>query len=381
MFKNAIVYRIAPLPADLAQGEPDIEALLARAAFVSCGATQPVSIGWVPPRGLDHGPLVEVVAGQYLFRLMLEQKVLPGDAVKRAVAEACKEIERSTGRKPGKKQTKEIKEEVVLTLLPTALTRRSTTNLWLDLERSTLTVDASSESRADDAITLLVRSLQGLSVSHQATELSPSVAMANWLTTGEPPEQFTVDRECELKSRDEMKSVVRYGRHSLDTNEVRAHVNAGKLPTRLAMTWRGRVSFVLADSGALRKVSFLDGVFEGKSTEADAWDADAAIYTGELRALVADLTEAMGGLVDPAGDMPTPPQVKPDTFIGDGSADPLLAQARALVVEHKRPSISLVQRYLRIGYNRAARLLEALEADGVVSAMHSNGQRDLLATV
>ena len=49
-----------------------------------------------------------------------------------------------------------------------------------------------------------------------------------------------------------------------------------------------------------------------------------------------------------------------------------------MVVKTRRPSISLVQRHLRIGYNRAARLLEDMEKAGLVSALTSSGQRDIL---
>jgi S-DNA-T family DNA segregation ATPase FtsK/SpoIIIE len=64
---------------------------------------------------------------------------------------------------------------------------------------------------------------------------------------------------------------------------------------------------------------------------------------------------------------------------GAGESDPLYDQAVAVVTETRRASISLVQRRLRIGYNRAANLLEAMEAAGVVSAMQGNGTREVLA--
>ncbi|MGV7210329.1 DNA translocase FtsK [Oxalobacteraceae bacterium A2-2] len=63
---------------------------------------------------------------------------------------------------------------------------------------------------------------------------------------------------------------------------------------------------------------------------------------------------------------------------GGGEADPMYDQAVQVVLKHRRASISLVQRHLRIGYNRAARLLEQMENSGVVSAMQSNGNRDIL---
>jgi S-DNA-T family DNA segregation ATPase FtsK/SpoIIIE len=59
-------------------------------------------------------------------------------------------------------------------------------------------------------------------------------------------------------------------------------------------------------------------------------------------------------------------------------ADPMYDQAVAIVLQHRRASISLVQRHLRIGYNRAARLLEQMEKSGLVSSMATNGNRDII---
>ncbi|WP_313378026.1 DNA translocase FtsK [Achromobacter insolitus] len=63
---------------------------------------------------------------------------------------------------------------------------------------------------------------------------------------------------------------------------------------------------------------------------------------------------------------------------GDGDAiDPLYTDAVMVVRKHRRASISLIQRHLRIGYNRAARLLESMELAGLVTATQSNGSREL----
>jgi len=63
---------------------------------------------------------------------------------------------------------------------------------------------------------------------------------------------------------------------------------------------------------------------------------------------------------------------------GGGEKDPLYDQAVEIVLRTRRPSISLVQRHLRIGYNRAARLIEDMERAGLVSSMQSNGNREVL---
>ena len=62
---------------------------------------------------------------------------------------------------------------------------------------------------------------------------------------------------------------------------------------------------------------------------------------------------------------------------GEGS-DPLYDQAVEIVLKSRRASISLVQRHLRIGYNRAARLVEQMESAGLVSSMSSSGNREVL---
>jgi len=100
-----------------------------------------------------------------------------------------------------------------------------------------------------------------------------------------------------LKSADELKSVVKFTRHPIDPEQMLLHIGQGKLPTKLALDWDGRVSCVLTESTVLTKVAFLDGVFEDNASAEDegGFDADVAIATGELSALINDLTEALGG--------------------------------------------------------------------------------------
>ena len=294
MFANLITYRIAPeWSATLEQ----VEQALAKTPFVECGATQEKSAGWIPPRGLAHGALVESVNGQWMLRFMVEAKVLPGNALNRKVKEKAERIEQETGRKPGKKESKELKEEARLDLLPMALTNQAAMWVWIDRASRTLALDSSSQGRADEVVSLLVEALPGLSVSLIGTQTSPQAAMAHWLSEQEPPAGFSIDRECELKSADEAKAVVRYARHPLNIEEVQQHIKQGKLPTKLALTWDDRVSFVLTDGLRVRKLSFLDTVFEGTKADDGKFDTDVAIATGELIKLIPELIGALGGEV------------------------------------------------------------------------------------
>ena len=288
-----IIYRIAP---QWQIGLEQVEAALAKAPFLECGATQERSWGWTPPRGEAHGPLAESVGGQWVLRFMVESKVLPGAVLARRVEEKAARIEQETGRKPGKKESKELKDEAKLDLLPMAFTKQGAMWVWLDLEARTLVLDTASQARADEVVTALVEALPGLSVALLDTQTAPQAAMAHWLSTQEAPAGFSIDRECELKAADEEKAVVRYARHPLDIDEVQAHIAAGKLPTKLALTWDGRVSFLLTEGLQIKKLALLDTVTEGQGGKDDSgFDADVAIATGELRLLIPDLVEALGG--------------------------------------------------------------------------------------
>jgi recombination associated protein RdgC len=280
VFKNVMVYRIGEgWRPSLAQMEQALDA----ERFVPCGASQEKAIGWVEPRGEAHGPLVEAVNGQRILKLKIETRGVPGSVVTRKAKERSAQIEVTEGRKPGKKEMKEIKEDVKLSLMPMAFSKESSVWVWVDPDAELLVIDAGSQGKADEVITLLVK-------------MSPQSAMASWLISQEAPSGFSVDRECELKAADESKSVVRYVRHALDTDEVKQHVEGGKLPTRLSLTWEGRVSFSLTEALQLKKVTFLEVVFEAASAEKDeGFDADVAIATGELRKLLPDLFEALGG--------------------------------------------------------------------------------------
>lgn len=288
-----MVYRIgAGWSASLAQMETGLEG----ARFIPCGASQEKSLGWIEPRGEAHGPLVESVGGHLILKLKIETKTVPGSVVTRKAKERAAQIEAATGRKPGKKQTREIKDDIKLELMPMAFTKEASVLVWIDPLAQLLVIDAGSQAKADEVVTMLVKCLDGLAVTLINTQQSPMAAMSEWLVTQEPPAGFSVDRECELKAADESKAVVRYTRHPLDTEEVKQYVQSGKLPTRLALTWDSRVSFVLTEGMQLKKLAFLDVVLDGApSGKDDGFDADAAIATAELRKLLPDLFEALGG--------------------------------------------------------------------------------------
>ena len=295
MITNAILYRLSD-PAQLSVATFD-ECFDTR-KFLPCGPTQEKSCGFVPPRGEAHGALAECVDGQLIMKLMTETKSVPAAVIRRVVDEKIEQIFQSTGRKPGKKETRDLRDDVRLALLPDAWPKQVATLIWIDPDANLLVIDAASQVKADDVVSFLVAAIPGLAVQLLCTKLSPTGSMAEWLLSGEAPAGFTVDRDCELKASDESKAVVRYARCALDTEEVRNHIQRGKMPTQLALTWNSHVSFVMNDGLQLKKIVFLESALngdKGMTLDNDAFDANVVIVTGELRQLIPDLVDALGG--------------------------------------------------------------------------------------
>ncbi|HEX5863545.1 MAG TPA: DNA translocase FtsK 4TM domain-containing protein [Casimicrobiaceae bacterium] len=110
----------------------------------------------------------------------------------------------------------------------------------------------------------------------------------------------------------------------------------------------------------------------------------AFVSDGEVHRVVEHLKAQGGpqyhdGILDGAANGESEEGIGIDA--GNAEADPMYDQAVAVVLKTRRPSISLVQRHLRIGYNRAARLIEQMERAGLVSAMQTNGNREVLVPV
>jgi recombination associated protein RdgC len=240
--------------------------------------------------------MLESVGGHFMLRLMTETKAVPASAVKTRLEAELDKVEQDTGRRPKGKRAKELKEQIVHELLPRAFAKRSATLVWIDPEARCVVVDAASAKKADRVLSLLVELLGGgIVFAPVQTQSAPATAMAQWLKSKEAPAGFSVDRECELKQPDSEKSAVRYARHNLEIDEVALHIEQGKLPTQLAMTWDSRVSFTLTEALVLKKIKLLDVVLEGAKAVDGGFDTDVAIAPGELRLLIPHLIEALDG--------------------------------------------------------------------------------------
>jgi recombination associated protein RdgC len=294
-FKNLQVFQ---LTSPLSLSAPEIAALLAKQAFQSCGSLDSQSCGWVPPR--EHGDMVHVVERQMLLRFRTEKKLLPASVINQVTKARLAEIEDQQGYKPGKKQRKEVKEQVTDELLPRAFAITADTGVWIDPLHGWLVIDAASPAKTEDVQKWLLRAIPTLPIAPLRVLRMPGDAMTNWLEADEAPAGFTIDQDTELMSTGENKSTVRYVKHTLEADDIRRHIKAGKRCTKLALTWNDRVSFVLTENLVIKRVAALDVLKEntggGYQDEDERFDTDFALMSGEIDRLLSDLVEALGGI-------------------------------------------------------------------------------------
>jgi len=403
-FKNAQIYR---LPAPWAMTAAALAEAITPQAFADCTKAEAKRLGWVAPR--KGGELVHVVNRQMLLRLRTQTKVLPGSVINAEVRRRAAEMEEKQGFPPGKKATKELKEIVTDELLVKAFPKDADTWVWIDPVNGWLVVDASSSSKADEVIKLLLKAVDRMPLESLRVQRSPVAVMTGWLELDEAPHGFTIDQSATLRATGESRATVTYKLHSLDPEDMRRHIATGKQCVKLAMTYNSRVSFTLDESLAIKGIKPLDVIREGSAitySDDERFDNDVALMTLEYAALLAELVEALGGAAtDSMAGGDGQHQIAEDASVvsdavrslkklaaDNGATITLTAggkivslddnnqygRAVELIREQQRVSISLVQRHLRLGYNQAARLIERMEAEGIVSPMAASGERVIL---
>ncbi|MBK4735950.1 recombination-associated protein RdgC [Noviherbaspirillum pedocola] len=293
-FKNLQLYR---LPAPWSMTAAKLEEALVPQAFTPCTSVELQRQGWSAPR--PNGSLVHAVGCQWLLQLATEKKLLPSSVVNQVTKVKAAELEEQQGFKPGRKQMKELKEQVADELLPRAFSIQSMTRVWIDPANGWLAIDAPSPSRAEDVIRLLIKAINPFPMDTLRVTISPVVAMTDWLLADEAPSGFTVDQDTELRAKGEGKATVRYVRHALEAEDVRRHIEVGKQCTRLALTWSDKVSFVLTESLGIKRIAPLDVLKESTDVttkgDEERFDADMMLMTSELARLLNDLVAALGG--------------------------------------------------------------------------------------
>lgn len=372
-FKNALIYRLSR-NVDLS----GMEEKLAAFAFTPCGSQDMAKTGWVAPIG---DALVHTANDQHLLVVQREEKILPREVIQTELNKKVAKLEAEQHRRLKKSEKDALKDEVLHSLIPRAFSKHHKTQIWINERAGLIVVDAASAKRAEDTLALLRKSLGSLPVVPLTMENPIELTVTEWVRSGQPPAGFILQDEAELKAVLEEGGIIRCKKQELVGDEIATNLQAGKLVTKLALSWQDRIDFVLSDDGALKKLKFSDALLEqnddiDREVYAQRFDADFILLTGELATLITNLIAVLGG------ESKVTPENNESTVAEDEESlsGGLYPEAARFVQANGQASISSLQRQFRIGYNRAARLIEQMEAGGVLSAPGVDGTRAVLIT-
>ena len=295
-FKNLIIYRFTQ-PFNITT--ETLSEKLAEHPFRPCGSQEISRTGFVAPIG-EQGDLVHSAGGYTMICSKKQQRVLPAAAVNEAVDEKVKAIEAEEGRKVGRKEQQQIKEELVITMLPKAFTRSSRMYAYFSPKDGHLIVNSSSATAAEELLVNLREALGSLPVVPAASKSIPQQVMTNWLKHQETVDNFSLGQECELRDPGEDGGIIRCKNQDLSAENIINHLEEGMLVSKLAMVSDAGIECIIDENLTVKRLKFGDMIQEKADAEepdtaAQQFDVDFTIMTLELSNFLRSLYAVFGG--------------------------------------------------------------------------------------
>lgn len=291
LLKNAMVYTLinpiepnATLLNDLCEVEKSND----------CGKSQMETWGWHSPESWN-GVFIREVEGKIIICLRKHVRVIDLGAINELADKTIKEIEKAEGRKTFRKERKQIKEDVLISKMPSALTKSALIFGYIDTVQNRIVIDTNSTKTAEKFLNVLRETLGGLSVEPWSPPINLQREMSAWLAlkTKEPGE-LVIQGDCSLEDQDNGK--ITLSNQDLDCDEVRDLINGGMTVVNLRLMVPGAI-FTLYSDFTIRKIKWLDEVILANDNLEDQdslFAADFIIsYTviNNLLKLITDMSE------------------------------------------------------------------------------------------
>ena len=186
-FKNLTVYRFnKPFSVDTEALEKSLEDF----TFSPCSSQDISKFGFSNALGKQGQTLVHSASNRHLICATKEEKILPSQVVKEALEDKVAQIEAEEDRKLAKKEKDALKDEIIITLLPRAFSRRSQIRALIIPEIEMILVDSSSAAKAEEFLALLRKAMGSLPIIPLSFKAPIESQLTDWVKTDSTPAPF-----------------------------------------------------------------------------------------------------------------------------------------------------------------------------------------------
>lgn len=408
LMTNLLVYRVTTDWRRLHDSAQITEALATRPARLP-SVTELNAVGFSEICNEEDNFYERVSANTHRFAVNFADRMLPGKIVRQRMLAEVHRIENDEDRKVFAREKNQIKDKIVLEMLPKAFIDQKIINVVV--QGPLIIIDSTSAKKGEDILCLLREVLGTLNVRPMAVKGSPIQSFTDWFTRAEvgDGEGFSLTGDFKaISSDDDIDSLDGKGTSPKAEGLSDLVLEHNRRVTMLGLNWNTEngevVTFKVNEMLGIKGIKWPESIADMAAENCGEDKGDPATY---LRAtfllLTSDIANLLAALLDELGgeDLPdnvdtlTPAEMEALTFIkqqvvgqgpsaadpredGDGFLDYYYAQAKAYVLETGKASTHALQRKFKLGYNRATSLIERLELEGVVTEMNSNGSREVI---
>lgn len=354
---------------------------IAELPFEPCGETFTQRAGFVPNSAT--GELLTPIEGGFTCTVRYDEKILPKASVRQALVDAEKAaVDDNDGEPLDEDAFNTLKDRVMSELIAHALVKTTIVNAFYHTQGQYLIVPA-SKNLAQLVINLIIKacgSVKTHTIHVDDIKGGLTTRLGNYIGGEEKAfDGFQPGQSCLLKDSDRRVS---FDLSNLDDAQAGiAEALGAKMKVERMELVHEQMSFKLAKDFSISGIDYFGELTEDEEAEREdmdfpfLWRTEASVQMLQLAAAI----DALCALFE----YKAPESVEPSTAYdfessGAGQADDLYKQAVDYVRSTGRASVSAIQRELKIGYNRAARMIEMMEDDGIVTPMNSHGGREVI---
>lgn len=258
---------------------------LAQHEFTPISQMQESAFGWVPSFK-DSSLFCEQVSGRLFFTAQIQDKILPASVVNDHLLEKLDAIEHEEGRRPGRKEREQLKEDIRAQLLPKAFHKTRRVSAWIDPARGWLVINASSDKSADDFTAQLREALGTLQVVPFAKSASGSEILTQWfLDPATRPEETELEAELELTMVQDPSVKARFKNLDLASPEIQQAIDSGMRIRQMAMVLTEQCQFVINEKLQLKRLKYQEALLEQANDMEDP-RSDAILMSDTVTRLI-----------------------------------------------------------------------------------------------